>query len=210
MPRLWQWSRISLKSVAVFKERCSGKLVEPAGNKIQADPSPPPSTPCNDTSAELAITAHSFTVCKRRQELHRKKNRLFKRLQKKSTFSVSSIINLWCSKSPGVILWWSDGGFFSVPLSPPPASPTSTSHIPLKLLRPPPETGRELAPFNQMWDAWMTLKGCDLPLKTPKWHGAATLSGLFLCYCRRVCFSLMDWTSEQTVCMNGIKLHWSW
>lgn len=35
---------------------------------------------------------------------------------------MSSIINLWCSKSPGVILWWSDGGFFSVPLSPPPAT----------------------------------------------------------------------------------------
>lgn len=32
-------------------EASSGKLVEPAGNKIQSDPSPR-STPCNDTSAE--------------------------------------------------------------------------------------------------------------------------------------------------------------
>lgn len=48
---------------AAFKERSSGKLVEPAGNKIQAEPhpssSPPPprSTPSNDTSAQLAVTA---------------------------------------------------------------------------------------------------------------------------------------------------------
>lgn len=41
VPRLRQWSQISLKSVAVFKEQSSGKLVEPAGNQIQADPPPP-------------------------------------------------------------------------------------------------------------------------------------------------------------------------
>lgn len=66
-----------MKSVAAFKEQSSGKLVEPAGNKIQADLPPPlpPSAPCNDMSAELAISAPSFTVCKRwaRQDLHRKK-----------------------------------------------------------------------------------------------------------------------------------------
>lgn len=33
---------VSLKSRAAFKERPGGKLVQPAGNKIWADPSPPP------------------------------------------------------------------------------------------------------------------------------------------------------------------------
>lgn len=46
MPRLWQWSQISLKSVAAFKEQSSGKLVEPAGNKIQADLPPLPPSLC--------------------------------------------------------------------------------------------------------------------------------------------------------------------
>lgn len=72
--RLGQQNQISLKSAAAFKERSSGKLVEPAGNKIQADPFPP-CTPCNDTSAELTSTAPSFTDGKNCQ----KKKRLFKR-----------------------------------------------------------------------------------------------------------------------------------
>lgn len=88
---------ISLKSGATFKEQCSGKLVEPAGNKIQADPFPP-CTPCNDTSAQLTITAPFFAIFMNSQELRRRKRALKakknKIKNKKSNYSMSSVINL--------------------------------------------------------------------------------------------------------------------
>lgn len=120
---------------------------------------------------------------------------------------MSSIINQWCSKSPGIILWWSDVVFF--------LGPTFTStclayfyfpHSP-KITSTTPGGGPWTCSLQSNVGRMNSIKsviiqlwgGCALALKTPKWHGAATLSGLFFCYCRWVCFSLMDWTSEQTV-----------
>lgn len=91
------------------------------------------------------------------------KKRLFKKKNTSNPLSLSSIINLRCSNSPGVISWWSAAVYFLVYLlSPRPASPTPASapHIPQNYSDHPREKGRELAPFNQTRerDAWIALK----------------------------------------------------
>lgn len=193
MPQLWQWSQISLKSVAAFKEQSSGKLVEPAGNKIQPDPCPPPPHHvmiCLQSSPSLLQVLLSVNAGPGKISIEKK--RLFK--EKKSTLnpvSPSNIINLWCSNSPGVTLWWSAVVyFFRVPTFPQPASPTSTSvpHIPQNYFDHPQRRAVNslLSITCGSRDAWIALKcyhsvvGKQRPsLKTSNWLGAAMHSGLF-------------------------------
>lgn len=147
---------------------------------------------------------------------------------------MSSIINQWCSKSPGIILWWSDVVFFLGPTFSStclayfyfPHSPKITSTTPgggpwtCSLQS---NVGRMNSIKSVIIQLW---GGCALALKTPKWHGAA----IFLLLPVSLLFSdglnvrancqreqkkpsliqtwLNYWWGFKSV--NGTKLHWSW
>lgn len=124
----------------------------------------------------------------------------------KSTFSLSSRINLWCSKSPGVILWTSARVYFFLVPTFPSTCLVYFPHSP-KLLRPPLETGCELAPFNQMYE-WGCMKSfnvlsfsCGEAAPFPqnlKLAWRCKVSGLF--FCNWGCMSLLfSDEPEQTV-----------